>query len=80
MMCRDCIHWQQEWYNEEHDEWCGYGCHKLEKGVVNIGICMLLPDNDNVRLEDNDACELYERRESAVDDDVANMLFGEPDD
>jgi hypothetical protein len=47
--------------------------------TVNIGICLLAPKATHVRLE-VDTCELFEGKESAVDDDVSNMLFGEADD
>ena len=77
MQCRDCRHWEHEWYSEEWDQWCGYGCHKLEGGKqINVGICLLAPRETRVRLENVEACELLKQRESSVDSDVKNILFG----
>lgn len=78
MKCRDCRHWQSEWYNEDAGEMCGYGCHYLLGGLVNIGICLLVEDTmKNARIEDCKACEQFEKAESAVGDDIENLLFGE---
>jgi hypothetical protein len=74
--CRDCLHWEHEWYSEEWDEFCGYGCHLEDGEVVNVGICLLRPEGDQVRLENTGACKDFQRKD-AVDEDVENLLFGE---
>lgn len=76
-LCRDCKSWESEWYDDEYQEWRGYGCHQLaERGRVNVGICLLAPKDSHVRLEDVKACDKFERKDTAGED-VENLLFGE---